>query len=60
MTPGAAGWIAVGVVVAAADGYALAKHLPTMSDEFNRHIGWGLFLLGGTVAHLLAHRRLHG
>ena len=56
MNPGLVGWLAVGVVVAVADGVALAKQKPTMSDVFHRNQALGIFILGGTAAHLLAHR----
>lgn len=57
VNPGLAGWVGVAAVVAAADGYALRAKKPTLSDEFHDHYAIGLFLLAGTAAHLLAHRR---
>lgn len=54
-SPGVLGWIGVGLMVALADGYALRKKKRTMSDVFARHRGWAVFILGGTVAHLVGH-----
>lgn len=54
-TPGRLGWLGVALVVAVADGYALARRQRTMSDDFADHRGWGVFVLAGTAAHLLAH-----
>lgn len=51
--PGFLGWLAIGAVVALADGYALARHKPTMSCVFTQHKGWAVFIMGGVVAHLL-------
>lgn len=57
LNPGEIGWLGIAAVVALADGYALARRKTTMSDEFADHMGWGVFLMAGTAAHLLAHRR---
>ena len=55
LTPGRIGWFGVIAVVGLADGYALARKQRTMSDDFADHRGWGVFILAGTAAHLLAH-----
>lgn len=47
-------------VVAVADGVALHRDQRTMSDEFHDHLGPAVFVMGGTVAHLLLHNRLKG
>jgi hypothetical protein len=57
MNPGRWGWLGVAAVVAIFDGYALARKKTTMSDEFANRRGWGVFIAGGTFAHLVLHHR---
>ena len=57
INPGVAGWVAVGVSVAVADGIAKARNLPTMSDEFARFYGWAAPFGAFVLTHLLLHKR---
>jgi hypothetical protein len=55
LSPGILGWLGVVLMVAAADGVAMRRGGRTMSDEFARHRGWGVFIAAGTMAHLAMH-----
>lgn len=58
LNPGLIGWAGIAAVVALADGIAITRNHPTMSDEFHDHFGVAIILASGVFAHLIFHRRV--